>query len=259
MMPPDQQVTVRLRCKHRNKRRDRIVFLRVKTPISVVIVLSLVSSGCVDLDSHDTRETTERRSIALGGARSAQVQVDLGAGELRIEGGSEGLLDGEFTYSGRQRPELQYNVSGGRGFLSVRQPRTHGWHGDHNRWDLRLSDQAVTELRVNVGAGKSELRLGGMSMTRLDLDIGAGEVIVDLTGPWEKDFEGNVHGGVGQATVRLPRTVAVRVKASGGIGGINVQNLTKQGGYYVNGVYDKAPVTLRLEVTGGIGEINLIG
>jgi hypothetical protein len=98
-----------------------------------------------------------------------------------------------------------------------------------------------------------------MAVRRLDVDIGAGELQIDLTGPWDQDLDARIQGGVGEATVRLPREVGVRVQATGGLGGINAQGLRKEGGYYVNDAYGKSDVRLRISVTGGIGQINLIG
>ena len=66
-------------------------------------------------------------------------------------------------------------------------------------------------------------------------------------------------GGVGQATVRLPSEVGVRVKATGGIGSINARNLRSYEGYYVNEKYGRTETQLRIDVTGGVGEINLVG
>lgn len=221
-----------------------------------VAVAALFATGCTE---YDLPEAREKRSVGLGGASSAEVRIEMGAGELRIDGGAEGLLDGEFVYSGRERPEVRYDVSGGRGYLSVRQPPSRGLGKHTHRWELRLNDHSATDLRVHLGAGQVVLKLSGTSLTRLEVDLGAGELSVDLTGPWDKDLEATIRGGVGQATVRLPRQVGVRVHASGGIGGVNASGLTRSGHEYVNEMYGKSPVTVRVHVTGGIGEINLIG
>jgi hypothetical protein len=221
-----------------------------------VAVAALFATGCAE---YNLPEAREKRSVALGGASSAQVRVEMGAGELRIEGGAEGLLDGEFVYNSRERPEVRYDVSGGRGYLSVRQPPAHGLGKQVHRWELRLNDRSATDLRIHMGAGQAVLKLSGMALTRLEVDLGAGEINLDLTGPWDRDLEATVRGGVGEATVRLPRQVGVRVHASGGIGGVNASGLTRSGHEYVNEIYGKSPVTVRVHVTGGIGEINLIG
>jgi glycine cleavage system H lipoate-binding protein len=62
---------------------------------------------------------------------------------------------------------------------------------------------------------------------------------------------------VGRATIRLPKEVGVHVVAQGGLGRINASDFRKQGDAYVNDQYGKSTVTLRLEVEGGVGEINL--
>jgi len=43
----------------------------------------------------------------------------------------------------------------------------------------------------------------------LELNIGAGQADVDLTGERAKDLEAEIQGGVGEATIRLPRDVGV--------------------------------------------------
>jgi hypothetical protein len=112
-------------------------------------------------------------------------------------------------------------------------------------------------MSVELGAGRAELTLGKLSLNKLDLRMGAGETIVDLTGDWKNDLAAEIRGGVGRATVRLPRDVGVRVTAAGGIGAINAHDLRKEGDAYVNDAYRKSPVTLRVDVEGGVGEINL--
>jgi hypothetical protein len=89
--------------------------------------------------------------------------------------------------------------------------------------------------------------------------MGVGTLKLDLDGAWRKDFHAQIRGGVGTAEVRLPRQVGVRVDAHGGLGGIHAHGLRRSGGAYVNEAYGRAGVTLRIEISGGIGQIELIG
>ena len=231
-----------------------------RTCLAAIAGAALLAAGCAPYER--PHEVSESRSVELGGAESARVEVDLGAGELWVEGGSARLLDADFHYSLRAwKPEVKYDVSVGRGYLTVRQPRVHGFHtgNQENRWDLRLNDKVPIDMRVNLGAGKGTFKLSGTALRRLEVEIGAGELQVDLTGAWDHDLDAQIRGGVGEATVRLPRDVGVRVTATGGLGGINAQGLRKEDGYYVNDAYGKSDVHLRVTVTGGIGQINLIG
>ena len=108
-----------------------------------------------------------------------------------------------------------------------------------------------------MGAGESNLDLDSLTLTELDLQMGAGKTTVDLTGDYGQDLEARIQGGVGQATVLLPSEVGVRAKAAGGLGAINAEGLQKEGQAYVNDAYGDSDVTLRLDVQGGVGEINL--
>ena len=99
--------------------------------------------------------------------------------------------------------------------------------------------------------------LGTLALSRLDVRMGVGKTIVDLAGDWKNDLQATIHGGVGEATVKLPRDVGVRVRARGGIGEIHAGDLKKDGEIYTNDAYGESPVTLNVEVEGGIGKINL--
>jgi len=203
---------------------------------------------------------TGSRTVKLGDAKSVQVELKMGAGDLKLAGGAKELLDADFSYAvPRWKPEVEYSVRGGRGTLVIRQPEgTGGPRGSgHYTWDLHLNNKVPMELRVDLGAGKSDLSLGTLSLSNLEVNMGVGETVVDLTGDWKNDFQAKIHGGVGQATVRLPRDVGVHVRARGGIGEIHAGELKKDGDIYTNDAYGKSPVTLEVEVEGGIGEINL--
>jgi hypothetical protein len=169
--------------------------------------------------------------------------------------------------------------------LAVRQPGYEGraslWDVDDYRyeWDLRLNDDVSTDMSVKVGAGKSDLVLGSLSLTELQVETGAGEVgvdlhgasslagltikvgagqlTVDLTGERAVDLDAEVEGGIGEATLRLPRDVGVRVEVQGGLGSVHANGFTKDGNTYVNEAYGTSDVTLRMDVQAGLGAINL--
>jgi len=203
---------------------------------------------------------TDVKEVKLGDAKSVRVEIKMGAGELKIGGGATNLMDGQFTYNvPAWKPEVDYRTIGTEGSLSIRQPDTRGGAGGNVRydWDLHLSDKVPLSIDVQMGAGRADLTLGRLSLTNLDLKMGAGETIVDLTGDWKNDLSAHIRGGVGKATVRLPRDVGVYATAAGGIGAINAHDLKKEHGAYVNDAYGKSPITLRVAVEGGVGEINL--
>jgi hypothetical protein len=79
-----------------------------------------------------------------------------------------------------------------------------------------------------------------------------------LTGDRKADLVGDLEGGVGQVTIRLPRKVGVVVRASGGIGAVTAHGMRHDDDEYTNEAYGKTPLTIRLKVQGGVGQITLL-
>ena len=101
-----------------------------------------------------------------------------------------------------------------------------------------------------MGAGEGDLRLRDLDLTNLAVNMGAGRVEVDFTGDRKKDLLADIEGGVGQAVIRLPRKIGVVVHASGGIGTIDASGLKHDGDQYTNDAYGKSPVTIHLKGVG---------
>lgn len=235
---------------------------RMRELVLVTILTAMAGAmACVFNNNEPVGETvTESKTVELGAAKSVQVQIKMGAGELKVEGGANELLNADFTYNvPRWKPEVQYDASGDTGQLTIQQPPGSHGHGGKTRyeWDLRFNNQVPMEMTVDQGAGSTNLDLASLSLSNLKVNIGAGETTINLDGKWKNDLTASIHGGVGQATLKLPRDVGVHVVAHGGLGAINASGFSKDGDAYVNDAYGKSPVTLRIEVEGGVGEINL--
>jgi N-terminal domain of toast_rack, DUF2154/Domain of unknown function (DUF5668) len=201
-----------------------------------------------------------QQTIELQGAKSVSASLHMGAGQLNVSGGSGHLLNAEFHFDRKwDNPIVDYHVSDGKGLLDVSQDSGNFTFGpSDNTWDLDFSDEVPLDLRVDMGAGQGNLKLRGVDVTNVELHVGAGQVIMDLTGPRKSDLSVSVKGGVGQVTVRLPKDVGVTAHATGGIGAVRTEGLHKNDGDYTNDTYGKTPHKIRVDVEGGIGEIELI-
>ncbi|SRR5712692_255417 len=225
-----------------------------------VIILLVLLVGVAFSRQGGTREVHQVESVERQGAELVRVRIEMGAGELKLSGGASKLLDADFDYSEAEgKPDVRYDVTANQGQLTITQAGAGVHFGRaRNKWDVRLANDVPMELKIEMGAGQGTLRLGGLSLSKLAVEMGAGQATVDLTGDWKKDLDARIEGGVGTATIRLPKNVGVRVHAAGGIGSINARGLEREGDVYVNDAYGKSPVTLRLNVEGGVGTINLL-
>jgi hypothetical protein len=170
-------------------------------------------------------EQRESVSLDLGKAEKIRVELKMPVGELNVRGGSEKLLEADFTYAGAAwKPEVRYNATTPIADLVVEQRGPSASRGNaRNRWDMRFNEKITMDLRIELGAGEGRLEIG-----------------------------------VGEATVYLPKDVGISAEVSGGLGDISVQGLEKKGDRYVNEAYGRAARQIRLEITGGVGSIKLI-
>lgn len=207
------------------------------------------------------RAQRDTQSVDLQGAKEVEANLEMGAGELNIARGSDKLVDATFRYDDSYgKPKVEYHVSGDRGVLDVTQDQEGATFGSHeNDWDLRFGGNAPIDLKLNMGAGQGDLRLDGMNVRGMEVHMGAGELHLDFHGVQTKTLDADIEGGVGSATIRLPKDIGARVSASGGIGSINAHGLHRDGGDYVNDAYGKSASTINLRINGGVGQITLLG
>lgn len=218
-------------------------------------------SGC-EFDNAVTGPVkNEAISLDLNKAQSANINFEMRAGELDLRSGTAKLLEGHVEYNVPSwQPRVTDNNNGQTADVTITQPEDgHTGGNTRNRWDFTLNTDIPLRLELNCGAGRARLELGDLNLQNVNLHMGAGEVELDLEGHPNQSYDVNVAGGVGQATIRLPRNVGIRAEAHGGIGSIEVRGLTKHDDYYSNDQYGTGKVNINLKVEGGIGEIRILG
>lgn len=225
-----------------------------------VAASALIWVGC-DFDHAPTGELqNEPVSLDRGSAEHANIELDMRAGEMRLRGGANKLIEGKFEYNvPAWKPQIATSLNGSHATVTIRQPERFNVGGNtRNVWDLQLNDQVTTDLALNCGAGQAQLDLGNLMLRDLTVHMGAGQVDLDLRGKPTRDYDVNISGGVGQATIHLPEGVGIWAEAHGGIGSITVTGLDKEGDHWQNSLYDNGKVNVRVKVQGGIGEIRII-
>jgi hypothetical protein len=229
--------------------------------VLVILFIFLVSRH------HSTRSMShQHQTIDYGSAKSVNATIQMPEGELQISNGAPQLLDADLDYSkAMDNPNFSYDVDGDEGELLISQEKDHekfhfgpGFGGHDNRWNIRFGKKVPMELKIMLGAGRTNLQLGDLPLTKLDIQMGAGSVTTDLRGNWKNDLDAHIQGGVGSATIYLPKNVGVEIHAHGGIGSVNAHGMQKDGDRYVNDAYGKSSNTIELHVEGGVGSIDLI-
>jgi hypothetical protein len=213
------------------------------------------------VEVHNGPTRHEFREFDRQGVERMRLDLHMGAGEVKVRGGATQLARADFTYNvDSWKPEVAYHTVGGTSDLSIEQPGSSHTHiGDTTYiWDVQVANDIPVEVIAHLGAGSARLDLASLTVRRVEVDMGVGELNLDLRGTPKHDYDVHIHGGVGEATIHLPHDVGIYATGSGGIGDIHTEGLRKQGDHWVNDAFDNAKVRIRVDVEGGIGQINLI-
>jgi hypothetical protein len=232
----------------------------VLKPCANAVACLLAFAGCGGSSAPAAPVETSRQVVALETPAHTRVRLTMGAGTLDMKGGASDLLVGDFSYNvPAWKPTVTSRAAGTEREVEVTQA-SHSGSGSQarNDWHVALHDSMPMDVIVRLGAGQAHLTLGTLSLRQADLDMGAGELELDLRGRPAHSYAVKVRGGVGSATVLLPVSVAISAAVSGGLGSINVTGLEKRDGRWINPKVETSPVTIDLDVQGGVGEIRIV-
>jgi hypothetical protein len=243
----------------------------------------LVLSACLlhDAQAQNSKQVKKfTKDVEMQGTKPVKVELNQSAGILQVSGGSSKLMEGQFAFSKDEwKPLVAYTKEDGK--LLVKQPGNNRninmEDKDTNEWKVKLTNNVPVDLELTVGAGQSTMDLRGMKLTNLLLKAGAGDFTLnlantslpaleinagvgamklDLSGKWANNLKADIDGGIGEMSLKLPANTGVRVKISG-LGSIEAPGFRKESGYYVNDAYHKTDHLLTIDISGGLGSVNL--
>jgi hypothetical protein len=90
------------------------------TLLAVTGALLVLAAGCIPVSEGPSTVEHSSQTVDSKGAKSAQVDIEMGAGELQMRGGAAPLMDADFRYRASDgKPEVTYDLSGSRGILTA--------------------------------------------------------------------------------------------------------------------------------------------
>lgn len=202
------------------------------------------------------RRVTEDLSIPLGGAADAAVRIRYGAGTLTVASAAPGqLVDGTCLGGVIARTAAP-------GQVDLSQDTRNGlpWLEQPSRWTIGLTTEVPLDLKLDVGASRTQLDLGETRLRSLDLHTGASETRVRL--PKAAGLTRvTANAGAASLTFEVPIGVAARISTRMALGSAQIDETRfapTVGGYESP---DLATATNRVEidVQGGVGSVRIVG
>ena len=241
--------------------------------------------ACSFTGTSDSNKNEFRKNIPLGRAKEVKTEISFAAGELNISPCSNHLAEGNYTYSKEElKPEITYTEESKIGHLRI-EAFDEDMDMDKNmdnkdscRWNIGLNKNIQNDLDLEMLAGEGNIDLHGCNIIRFDMKMLAGDLdvdlrntsvprlkfkalvgqaVIDLSGKWENDLDADIKGGVGEITLKLPSKVGTKITIVGILGDIDAPDFKKHNNTYTNAAYGNTDQTLYIELTGGLGNVNV--
>ncbi len=238
--------------------------------ISALTILSFV--GIQELLSYS-------ENIKLNGIKHLKTDINFNGGTIDISTHQESFAELKSQYSKPNwKAEIKWDSLNQR--LNIHQPaekNTSVKNPDKNDWKVKIPNNLETDYNINIGGGAGNidlsnskvrymefnagggsfnLNLSNSNLSTLKANLGGGALDLDLSGKHDKDIKATVNLGAGSLKLVLPGSSGIRVKV-GGLAIVSKGGLKKHGGYYVNGLYGKASNSIDVELTNGVGGVEL--
>jgi hypothetical protein len=200
-------------------------------------------------------------AIPLEGATRLHVKIGHGAGRLTVDNRAAPgeLLTGSFAGG------MQYKMDRSDGEVKVRLRvpdqaiPVFNWGWSHSiDWTIGLTREIPIALEIGTGANETVLDLTDLRVTELQVHTGASSTKVSL--PANAGFTRvSCEAGAAGVEMRVPSSVAARIRYRGGLSSINVSTsrFPRSGDGYQSVDYDSALNKVDIEVHMGVGSVDI--
>lgn len=123
----------------------------------------------------------------------------------------------------------------------------------------KANEVAMKRMQVEAGVGELKVvNLGNANCRKISFQGGIGDYDLDFSGEWQGDCEAEIELGIGDLTVKLPRSIGVKLIAQKSfLTSLDIDDFIKEDDIYYSEGYRKAKYHLILRVEAGLGSINI--
>ncbi len=270
---------------------------RSKTPLILIIlliILLLLAAAVAGLTYLFVPATGSLQSMnlaePLNDTASAEFSVDLGDGNLNLDGNSSDggmLATGNLEYlENVGEPGLTVSTFNGHTQMSLTVGDGQRWLklpwsvcNGATEWTVTLNPSVVYEISAFTGGGNVKLNLAGLTVTKLNAESGGGNMEVTLpdnaenlaatvkTGAGKVNIQvgGSIKGshtieassGAGEMNVLLPKGTVARVKVSMGEVQVSPEFIKIDDSTYETAGYQSAVDRVEITVGSGLGKADV--
>lgn len=230
------------------------------TAFIMIAVLGL--SLYISLTKATEKPTITSISQGLESFSRARVDLDFGAGDLKLDGaaGTGNLMEATAEHIGSSsgiNKEFTQVGSTGQLKLTVTTEARRLVGEKRDKWQLHLSRNMPLDIYFKSGLSDLDLDLSLLTVENLNLDIGASKLRLQL--PAIGNSKAAIKSGVADIEVTIPQGKAARIKVDGGLSSsdIDEKRFPHIEAYYISPDFNTSSNKVELEIGSGLSRIKI--
>ncbi len=206
--------------------------------VSLVVLMIVVFGIFIFFSANnyqDIKQVDQKISInKTDNIKTAELEIKSGLGEIRINGGSNELVSGDFKSSFSDLSAESLTI-GDRQSVSL---VTNSWNNNlgmgsmmrrgANNLNVSLNSEMPFIINLSSGASKMNLDLSKVITQSVVIDTGASDLTL-IMGDKQEKADVAISAGASNLRLILPKTIGARVSLSNGLSSENLKDLKKVG------------------------------
>jgi len=236
-----------------------IAFLFRARAIGWILIIATIIFGIMTgwsyavADCGDAR-TIEQKINSVEGIDNLDLDLDFGAGEIKIQKGSEEFFAvNKVQTSDKNNPFIKFTSSGSKGKIMVK--RAKGCFLGENTthvWNLSLIPDIPKNLYMDYGAANVFMDFRDLNVQTFSLHSGASatRIIFD-----DYNTSGSINTGASDIKMDFPENTGVKISVDSGATSTNMEGFLKKNNVFYSENYDYAKNKIEIGINAGASSI----
>lgn len=240
--------------------------LNILLALGIAVGLTYVVINAINSQASPSATSPSSKQIAEPvneDAKRAKIEVNAGAADISIEGGSTLLVEGTVeNIFGSTSIFRQYDQSQGVDEIKINQ-FSRNWFNNLGRsskniWNLSINQEIETDLLVSSGASKLDIDLSDTNVKNLEIDAGASTINIDADSSFA-ELASTIKAGASTINLRVPKDTGLEIELNAALTTNNFekQGLLKNDKIYRNDGFENFSKKVRLAIDAGASTVNL--
>ena len=200
-------------------------------------------------------------SVERQSATSLALEINGGAGQFRVVGGSPALVEAHSASADlrvRRSPDVVPQTTSTHADVRIDQIGNRRVGGVATDVETRIASDIPTELSINGGAGEFMIDLSDVKITSAELNVGAASLTLTLPKP-SGMVNIDVNAGASSIVIEVPDGVEARVTTTGLVLTLRSSNprITTSGNSAETSGYGTAAARVTVHVTAGASSVTI--